>query len=151
MIVWPSSAPTWKVTVGVPESSVIPLNFVSEPMRAISWPSEATSFSIEVLSLAESVPFLYWTASSRTRPSMLCTSWSEPSAVCTSEIASCALRWAWPRPPIWARSFSEMASPAASSAARLIRKPEARRSIDFADCAEVFTSCRWALNASTLF
>ena len=70
----------------------MPLNFVSEPMREISAPSEVTSCSMEVLSLAESVPFLYWTASSRTRPSMLCTSWSEPSAVCTSEMASWALR-----------------------------------------------------------
>ena len=78
----------------------MPLNFVSEPIREISVPSDVTSFSIEVLSLADSVPFLYWTASSRTRPSMECTSASAPSAVCTSETASCALRWAWPRPPI---------------------------------------------------
>ena len=48
----------------------MPLNFVSEPMREISVPSWVTSFSIDVLSLADRVPFLYWTASSRTRPSI---------------------------------------------------------------------------------
>jgi hypothetical protein len=34
-------------------------------------------------------------------------------------------------PPIWARSFSLIASPAESSAARLILNPDESRSIDF--------------------
>ena len=42
------------------------------------------------------------------------------SAVCTREIPSLALSWALSRPVIWARIFSEMARPAASSPARLI-------------------------------
>src|SRR6185295_1580817 len=43
-----------------------------------------------------------------------------------------------------------MASPAASSAARLMRYPELRRSIDLLARSLVATSWRWALNASTL-
>ena len=49
---------------------------------------------IAVLSPVDSVPLLYWTARSRTRWSIEWTSFSAPSAVCTSETASWALRWA---------------------------------------------------------
>ena len=87
-------------------------------LRLASW---LTSAVIAALSDVDSVPFLYCTASSRTRCSIEWTSFSEPSAVWTSETPSCALRWAWARPRIWPRSFSLMARPAASSAARLMR------------------------------
>ena len=46
---------------------------------------------------------------------------ADDSAVCTSEMASCAFRCAWSTPPIWASSLTLMARPAESSAARLIR------------------------------
>src|SRR3954447_8159646 len=48
---------------------------------------------------------------------------SAPSAVCTTLTPSCALRTATFRPPTCERRPSEMAKPAASSAARLMRKP----------------------------
>src|SRR5215212_9133333 len=44
-----------------------------------------------------------------------------------------------------------MARPAASSAARLMRKPELRRSIDSVTLPLTAVRLRWALNASTLF
>src|SRR4051794_34035645 len=44
-----------------------------------------------------------------------------------------------------------MASPAASSAARLMRHPEHSFSIAFAALADVAVRLRWELNASTLF
>ena len=47
-----------------------------------------------------------------------------PSAVCTTEMPSCALRTATFRPPICERRPSLIDRPAASSAARLIRKPD---------------------------
>ena len=63
---------------------------------------------------------------------------------------SIVLRWAIAMPRIWARIFSEMARPAASSAARLMRRPEESFSMAFDMLISVPTSCRWALNASTL-
>ena len=146
-----SLAPIWKVTVPAPVSSAMPLNCVWAEMREISLQSCVTSSVIEFLSEVDSVPLLNCTARSRTRWSIECTSASEPSAVCTIDTASCALRWAWSRPPIWARSFSLMARPAESSAARLIRKPEDSRSMDLDILSEVATRLRWALNASMLF
>src|SRR3954468_6118113 len=118
---WLSLAPTWKVTALTLSSSEMPLNFVVVPMRSISEASWLTSDWIAVLLVALSVPLLYWTASSRTRWSMLWTVESAPSPVWTSETPSWMLRWFCARPRIWARIFSEMARPAASSDARLIR------------------------------
>ena len=51
------------------------------------------------------------------------TSVSAPSAVCATEMPSWALRTATLRPPTCERRPSEIARPAASSAARLMRKP----------------------------
>ncbi len=120
-IVWPSSAPIWNVMLDEPVSIAMPLNVVLLPIVEISAQSCATSDEIDDLSLVDSVPLLYCTARSRTRWSMACTSAIAPSAVCTSEMASCPLRCACWSPPIWARSFSLIARPAESSAARLIR------------------------------
>ena len=97
-----------------------------------------------------SVPFWYCTASSRMRWSIAWTWFSEPSAVCTSETPSCALRCAWSRPLTWPVSFWLIARPAASSAALLMRRPEDRRCIDFASWFSVLTRFRCASNASTL-
>ncbi len=44
---------------------------------------------------------------------------------------------------------SEIARPAASSAARLMRRPDDSFSIDFDSAMEVLKRLRWALNAST--
>jgi hypothetical protein len=52
-------------------------------------------------------------------------------------------------PRIGARIPSEIARPAASSAARLIRRPDDSFSIDFDSAADVLTRLRCALNAST--
>ena len=76
----------------MPVSSEMPLNFVPEPMRLISSRSWVTSPVTAVLSVVDSVPLLYCTARSRTRCSIECTSPSAPSPVCTSEMASWALR-----------------------------------------------------------
>ncbi len=78
----------------------MPLNWALEPIRSTSEPSMFTSDWIAALSFADSEPFLYCTASSRTRCSIEWTSCRLPSAVCTSEMASWELRWAWSRPPI---------------------------------------------------
>jgi hypothetical protein len=99
-IVSPSLAPTWNVTVMLPLSRLMLLNTALEPMRSTSEASMLISDWIALRSSVESVPFLYCTASSRTRWSIECTSCSEPSAVCTSDTASCALRWACARPAI---------------------------------------------------
>jgi hypothetical protein len=48
-----------------------------------------------------------------------------PSAVWINDIPSCVLRSAIANPRICARIFSDMANPAASSAALLIRYPDA--------------------------
>src|SRR4028118_1027960 len=66
---------------------------------------------------------LAWTDRSRMRWRMLWDSFSAPSAVCTTDMPSWALRGATLRPPTCERRPSEMARPAASSAARLMRKP----------------------------
>src|SRR3954454_14224759 len=117
----PSLAPTWNVTEFVLFSRLMPLNFVELPMRSISEASWNPSDWMADWLAALSEPFLNWTASSRTRWSIAWTVLRAPSAVWTSETPSWMLRWFWPRPRIWARIFSEMARPAASSAARLMR------------------------------
>src|SRR5213594_4158759 len=106
-IVSPSLEPTWKDTELVLFSREMPLNFVVEPRRSISDASCRTSDWIADWLVAPSVPFLYWTASSRTRCSMLCTVCRAPSAVWTSETPSWVLRWAWARPRIWPRIFGD--------------------------------------------
>src|SRR3954453_22473642 len=62
---------------------------------------------------------------------------------------SWALRLAWAVPRIWARMPSEIARPAASSAARLMRRPDDSFSIDFDRPVAVAERLRCALNAST--
>ena len=93
------SAPTTK-SKAVPVSRALPLNFVSVPMAVISSLSAVTSVAMAVLSSVDSVPLSYCTFRSRMRLSIECTSLRAPSAVWTSETPSCALRWAWARPPI---------------------------------------------------
>src|SRR4051812_14846376 len=87
---------------------------------------------------------------SRMRCRIECVSVSAPSDVCTTEMPSCVLRTATFRPPICERRPSEMARPAASSAARLMRKPEDSFSSDFCICPSVTDRLRYALSAAML-
>ena len=83
-----------------------------------------TSFWIWARSASVFVSFALCTDSSRTRCRMECDSFSAPSAVWMRLMAFWAFSLALLRPLTWPRSFSLMARPAASSAARLMRKPE---------------------------
>ena len=144
-------APTWRVTiVGVDApNSAMPLNVAESRIRTSSAVSCVISAPILAWSPVDSVPFDHWMASSRTRCRIECISFRAPSAVCTSEMPSWALRLAWAVPRIWARMPSEIARPAASSAARLMRRPDESFSMDFDSAMEVLKRLRWALNAST--
>ena len=133
-----SLAPTWKVTAVLALSRLMPLNTALVPMRVTSADSASTSDWMAPLPAVESEPFLYCTASSRTRCRMLWTSSRLPSAVCTIETPSWMLRCAWARPRIWLRIFSEMPRPAASSAALLMRRPDESLSIDLEIASEVW-------------
>src|SRR5919198_1645015 len=119
-------------------------------MRSTSEASWLISLWMASLPVCDSEPFLYSTASSRTRWRMEWTSSRLPSAVCTIETPSWMLRWACARPRICARIFSEMPRPAASSAALLMRRPDERRSIDLETLSEVIDSRRCASIASML-
>src|SRR4051812_20833784 len=72
------------------------------------------------------------------------------SAVCASEIPSLALRAAWLRPLIWLVIRSEMARPAASSLALLIRKPEERRCSAVVRPVADVARLRWAFKDAIL-
>ena len=86
------------------------------------------------------------TASSRIRWRLLVVSASAPSAVWTSEIPSLALRIAWLRPRTWEVKRSEIASPAASSLALLMRSPEDSRSSAVPNVPCERLRLRWALS-----
>ena len=124
------SAPTWKFSVPAPLRSLVPLKFVDCAMR----PSSAWRLLASVVMFARASAlfesFEAWTPRSRMRCRMLWTSVRAPSAVCTTEMPSWALRAATLSPPTCERRPSEIARPAASSAARLIRKPEESFSSD---------------------
>ena len=127
-IVSPTLAPTWKVAVpNVPSSTFWPLNEVCVAMRSISARRCCTSASRAARSDDEFVALAACTASSRMRCRLLVTSASADSAVCASEMPSFALRTAWLRPRICVVKRSEMARPAASSLALLMRRPEDSR------------------------
>jgi len=118
------SAPTWKFSVPAPLSSLVPLKFVDWAIRL----SSSTRLSASVVMFSRALvlfeSFAAWTPRSRRRCRIECTSVSAPSAVWTTLMPSWALRAATFRPPTWERRPSEIARPAASSAARLIRKPD---------------------------
>ncbi|MOA27648.1 hypothetical protein D3C78_1485350 [compost metagenome] len=67
-----------------------------------------------------------------------------------SEMPSWAFFSAWARPRIWPRRFSEMLRPAASSAARLTRRPLDSFSSDLERARSVMPMFRWVLMAETL-
>jgi hypothetical protein len=76
------------------------LNSAESRIRVSSAVSCAISEVIFDWSVVESVPLACCTASSRTRPRIACISDSEPSAVCTRETPSWALRAACAVPRI---------------------------------------------------
>jgi len=73
-----------------------------------------------------------------------------PSAVCSREMPSLALRAAWFRPRIWLVKRSEMARPAASSRALLMRRPEDSRCREVARALCPTLRWRCALSDITL-
>ncbi|CAB4603678.1 unannotated protein [freshwater metagenome] len=100
-------------------------NLVVPEIRVISALSAVISWAAAARAAGSLAPELAaWTDRSRMRLSMVWTSLSAPSAVWRTEMPSWALRLAWRRPLVWARRFWLMTRPAASSAARLMRKPE---------------------------
>src|SRR3989344_4615599 len=105
----------------------MPLNCVVRPVRSISCASRVTSAWMAWRSDALLVSLAACTASSRMRCRLAVTLCSAPSAVCMSETPSLALRTAWLSPRICEVNRSEIARPAASSLALLMRKPEDRR------------------------
>ena len=108
------------------------------PMRFSSLLSSVISVWAAAVAVASCEPLLAaWTARSRMRCRIECTSESAPSAVCTTEMPSWALRMATLVPPTCERRPSLMERPAASSAARLIRKPEESFSRLLAICPSV--------------
>jgi hypothetical protein len=74
-----------------------------------------------------------------------------PSADWIRDIPSWALSEALFNPLIWALIFSDIASPAASSPALLIRKPEESFSSAFAEPVLLDRICRKVFNAGMLF
>ncbi|OIQ88334.1 hypothetical protein GALL_297710 [mine drainage metagenome] len=132
LMVWLALAPTWNCELlNEPSSRLMPLNWVVPATRWISVIKDCASALSAARSEDELVELADCSASWRMRCRLLSTVLSAPSAVCDSEIASLALRTAWSRPLIWAVIRSEIAMPAASSAALLMRRPEERR------CSEV--------------
>src|SRR3954471_1551979 len=114
----------------------------------LSWP-----ISFWMLAFASSFsepPELAWTERSRMRCRIEVVSDSAPSAVCTTLVPSWVLRTAWVRPPICERRPSEMARPAASSAAELMRQPEDSRSSDLFSEFWVVLRLRYAFSAAML-
>ena len=125
---WPALAPTWNSWLEkVPSSSLVPLKSDCLATRSISETSWVTSACSALRSLAELVALEACTDSSRTRCRLLPISVSEPSATWASEMPSLALRMATSVPRICVPKRSEIARPAASSLALLMREPEDRR------------------------
>src|SRR5438552_3841299 len=134
LLVRPDWEPIWKSNPDelLPSSRLFAPYLVALPMRLISLVIWSTSVLMAVRASVSLPPVLAaWTARSRIRCRSECVSVSAPSAVCTTLMPSCALRTATLRPPVWARRPSLMLRPAASSAARLMRKPLDNFSSDF--------------------
>ncbi|OPZ31953.1 MAG: hypothetical protein BWY99_02859 [Synergistetes bacterium ADurb.BinA166] len=84
------------------------------------------------------------------RCSMEWVSLRAPSAVWIIDMPSWLFRTAWSSPRTWARIFSDMASPAASSAAELMRSPVESLLMDFSSCMLVTASELYANSAGML-
>src|SRR6478752_5323145 len=140
--------PTWKFVVALPPNRDTPLNLVLVSIRPISVCRALNSWFREACDWAFCVPLAYCTERSFMRCSMEWTSVRAPSAVWATEMPSWALRAPTLRPPTCERRPSEMARPDASSAARLMRKPEDSFSSDFDIWPCVTDRLRYELAAS---
>src|SRR5471032_723809 len=143
LMVWPTFAPIWKLTLPAePSSTFLPLYVVCDATRFTSATCCATSCCSAAWSLADSEPLDACTASWR----MVCrldVIWARPlDAVWIIETPSFAFETPWFKPLICVCIRFEIARPAASSAALLIRLPDDRRvmACDSALC-EVFRFC----------
>ena len=146
----PPLAPTKNLAEKSPfRISVVP-NWESVEIRVISDLSAETSFCKATRSASELMPFCDWTASWRIRCNEDVTSPNAPSAVCVNEIASFAFLAAWSRPCTWVVKRSVICRPAASSAARLIRKPDERRSKEVFKLLAELNNWRCAFKDDTL-
>ena len=114
-------------------------------MRSISAASWFTSCCSAWRSEAELLALADCTASSRMRCRLAATLEMAPSAVCSSEMPSLALRMAWFCPRIWLVNRSAMASPAASSRALLTRKPLDSRWMEVASVDWLADRFLWAV------
>ena len=151
VMVSPTLAPTWKAALPkLPSRIFWPLKAVWLAIRSISANRCCTSKSNAARSEAELVALADCTANSRIRCKLELISAKAPSAVCDSEIASLALREAWLKPRICVVKRSEIAKPAASSLALLMRSPDDKRCREVArsDCDIV--KLRWAFNDAIL-
>ena len=150
-MVSPALAPTWNCAPAKePSSRFTPLKVVWLATRSISETSWLTSACRASRSDCELVAFEDCTASSRMRCRLLVTSVSAPSAVWAREMPSLALRTAWFMPRICEVKRSEIARPAASSLALLMRSPEDRRSMEVASELCVAPMLRCAVRDITL-
>ena len=151
LIAWPAFAPTWNSWPrNEPSSSLVPLNSACFATRSTSSTSCATSAFRASRSLWLLVAFADCTASSRMRCRFVPTSPRAPSAVCAREMASLALRTATFKPRIWVVKRSEIARPAASSRALLMRRPEDSRWIVVASVALLVERLRCAFSEIVL-
>ena len=96
------------------------------------------------------MPFEACTANSRMRCRFEVTEPRAPSAVCVSDTASPALRMAVERPRICAVKRWEIARPAASSFAPLMRRPDDIRCSDMDNSLLEVARLRWAFSDITL-
>ena len=149
-MVSPALGPTWNCWAAYEPSRMVRLLKVVEvAMRSSSLSSWPTSACSEARSEAELVALAACTASSRTRCRMLVDSCMAPSAVWARLMPSLALRAAWLRPRICEVIRSEMARPAASSLAELMRRPELSRCIEVARSPCDLARFLWAFRDAT--
>jgi hypothetical protein len=104
-----------------------PLKVACLEMRSISASRSSTSREMALRSEVLFEPLAACTASSRMRWIWSLSEASEPSAVCSMDTPSLALRMACDMPRIWVVMREVIAMPAASSAAELMRRPDDSR------------------------
>ena len=129
LVRWPAFAPVCRPTSWFCDSRLRVLNCVLREMLLTSSSTCAISLYMAFLAVGDSVSLAACTVSSRARDIMSPTSFIAPSAVRTMDTPSCVLRIAWSRLRIWLNRASDIAKPAASSLARLMRLPVAKRSL----------------------
>src|SRR5579884_33062 len=144
------SSPICSVTVVPALSSCTPLKTVVAEMRSISESSAVNSCWIALRWASLTVPVAASVASSLSRVRMSVSVPSACSPTASAERPSLALRTACPATR-WSRSSrSAIASPAASSDAWLMRRPEDSRRMAWLRPPCVLLRLNWAFNDATL-